>query len=166
MKGSELRASTGDQKAAARVQAADSFGCMPQVHGAARGVIRHVRSVFEVEMNSATDNPLVFDEVISGGNFHGQPLALALDYLAMGLASLAGISERRIERLVNPTLNEDLPAFLAKEPGLQTRLMEAQDVAASLVSRNKKPLHPATVDFITNPGHKKGFCKIGKRRAL
>jgi len=166
IEGSQLRASHRDPKDDPRVQDAYSLRCMPQVHGAARGVIQHVRSVFEVEMNSATDNPLVFDEVLSGGNFHGQPLALALDYLAIGLASIAGISERRIERLVNPTLNEDLPAFLAKNPGLESGMMEAQVVAASLVSENKTLAHPASVDSITTSGNKEDFVSMGMGAAL
>ncbi len=166
IEGSQIRASHRDPKDDPRVQDAYSLRCMPQVHGAARGVIQHVRSVFEVEMNSATDNPLVFDEVLSGGNFHGQPLALALDYLAIGLASIAGISERRIERLVNPTLNEDLPAFLAKNPGLESGMMEAQVVAASLVSENKTLAHPASVDSITTSGNKEDFVSMGMGAAL
>lgn len=167
IEGSKIRASHRDPTADPRVQDAYSLRCMPQVHGAARGVIQHVRAVFEVEINSATDNPLVFDpDVLSGGNFHGQPLALALDYLAMGLASLAGISERRIERLVNPTLNEDLPAFLAKDPGLESGLMEAHVVAASLVSENKTLAHPASVDSITTSGNKEDFVSMGMGAAL
>jgi len=166
IEGSAIRASHRDAKDDPRVQDAYSLRCMPQVHGAARGVIAHARAVFEVEMNSATDNPLVFDEVLSGGNFHGQPLALALDYLAMGLAALAGISERRIERLVNPTLNEDLPAFLANQPGLESGLMEAQVVAAALVSENKTLAHPASVDSITTSGNKEDFVSMGMGAAL
>ncbi len=109
--GSEIRESHRD---CARVQDAYSLRCMPQVHGAVRDAIAHVRRVLTIELNSATDNPLVFPdtgEVISGGNFHGEPLALAFDYLAMAVAELASISERRIERLVNPDLS-GLPAFL------------------------------------------------------
>src|SRR5260370_7595481 len=116
------------------VQDAYSLRCIPQVHGAVRDSLNYARSVFEIELNSATDNPLVFgDQVLSGGNFHGAPLALALDFLAIALCQLAGISERRIERLLNPTLNEGLPAFLASQPGIESGLMLAQVTAAALV---------------------------------
>ncbi len=163
--GSEIREShrTGDS----RVQDAYSLRCMPQVHGASRGVVKHVRDVLEVEMNSATDNPLVFgSEVISGGNFHGQPLALALDYLALGLQSIAGISERRTERLVNPYLNEELPAFLAHRPGIDSGLMNVQVAAAALVSENKVLAHPASADSIPTSGNKEDFVSMGMGAAL
>ncbi len=163
--GSEIREThrTGDP----RVQDAYSLRCMPQVHGAFRGILSHVRGVFEIEMNSATDNPLVFgEEVLSGGNFHGQPLAFALDYLAIGLAALAGISERRTERLVNPTLSEGLPAFLAARPGLDSGFMPAQIAAAALVSENKVLAHPASVDSITTSGNKEDYVSMGMAAAL
>jgi len=157
------------------VQDAYSLRCMPQVHGALRGVLAHVRAVFEVEMNSATDNPLVFvsaeggpaaDDVLSGGNFHGQPVAFALDYLAIGLTALAGISERRTERLVNPALNEGLPAFLAARPGLDSGFMPAQIAAAALVSECKVLAHPASVDSITTSGNKEDYVSMGMGAAL
>ncbi len=166
--GSEIREShrSGDT----RVQDAYSLRCMPQVHGALRGVLAHVRGVFEVEMNSATDNPLVFgptaDDVLSGGNFHGQPVAFALDYLAIGLTVLAGISERRTERLVNPALNEGLPAFLAARPGLDSGFMPAQIAAAALVSECKVLAHPASVDSITTSGNKEDYVSMGMGAAL
>jgi histidine ammonia-lyase len=163
--GSEIREShrTGDT----RVQDAYSLRCMPQVHGAVRDVLAHVRSVFEVEMNSATDNPLVFgEEVLSGGNFHGQPVAFALDYLAIGLSALAGVSERRIERMVNPALSEGLPPFLAARPGLDSGLMIAQITAAALVSENKVLSHPASVDSITTSGNKEDYVSMGMAGAL
>jgi histidine ammonia-lyase len=153
-----------------RVQDAYSLRCMPQVHGAVRGVLAHVRSVFEVEMNSATDNPLVFgpaaEDVLSGGNFHGQPIAFALDYLAIGLTALAGISERRTERLVNPALNEGLPAFLAARPGLDSGFMPAQIAAAALVSEMKVLAHPSSVDSITTSGNKEDYVSMGMGAAL
>jgi histidine ammonia-lyase len=165
--GSLIRESHRDRRDDPRVQDAYSLRCMPQVHGAARDVTRHVRGVLEVEMNSATDNPLVFGaEVLSGGNFHGQPVAMALDYLALGLTALAGISERRIERLVNPTLNEDLPPFLAPQPGLESGLMLAQVVAAALASENKVYAHPASSDSITTSGNKEDYVSMGMASAL
>src|SRR5258706_5421216 len=124
LEGSEIRAS---HVSCRRVQDAYSLRCAPQVHGAVRDTLAEARRVFSIELNAATDNPLVFDgEVLSGGNFHGEPLALQLDYLAIALTALSGISERRIDRLVNPALNEELPPFLAPHPGLESRLMIAQ----------------------------------------
>jgi histidine ammonia-lyase len=123
---------------------------MPQVHGAARDAFAHAREVLEREMNSATDNPLVFAEkgdVVSGGNFHGAPVGLVLDYAGIAAADLSSISERRIEKLVNPALS-DLPAFLVEQGGLHSGLMMAQVTAAALVSENKTLAHPASVDSI------------------
>src|SRR5438045_6121804 len=123
-------------------------------------------------MNSAVDNPLVFvkggteGDVISGGNFHGEPLAFALDYLAIVLSALAGISERRIERLVNPALNEGLPAFLANGAGLNSGFMMAQVTAAALVSENKVLAHPASVDSITTSGNKVDSVSMGMTAAI
>ena len=115
-----------------RIQDAYCLRCIPQVHGAVWETLAYARQVFEVELNSATDNPLVFeDAIVSGGNFHGAPLALALDYLSIALCQLAGISERRTERLLNPSLNDGLPAFLASKPGLESGLMMAQVTAAA-----------------------------------
>src|SRR5207253_7668021 len=147
-----------------RVQDAYSLRCMPQVHGAVRDTLTHCRRVMETEINSAVDNPLVFiskapkagagdpggdGDILSGGNFHGEPVAFALDFLAIALSALAGISERRLERLVNPALNEGLPPFLAAGAGLNSGFMMAQVTAAALVSENKVLAHPASVDSIT-----------------
>ena len=127
------------------MQDAYSLRCSPQVHGAVRDALAEARRVFAIELNSATDNPLVFgEETFSGGNFHGEPLAFQLDFLAVALAALAGISERRIDRLVNPALNEDLPPFLAGHAGLESGLMMAQVTAASLVAENRVLAHPAS----------------------
>ncbi len=148
--------------------------CIPQVHGAVRDTVAHCREVFETEINSAVDNPLVFvtdaktgeGDVLSGGNFHGQPLAFALDFLAIALSALAGISERRIERLVNPALNEGLPAFLAPGAGLNSGFMMPQVTAAALVSENKVLAHPASVDSITTSGNKEDYVSMGMTAAL
>src|SRR5690606_38858532 len=123
-----------------RVQDAYSLRCMPQVHGAARQALAFARQVLEIEVNSATDNPLIFPEegkVLSGGNFHGQPIAQVLDVVAMACADLASMSERRIARLIDPALSGGLPAFLTTDPGVNSGLMLAQIVAASLVSEMK-----------------------------
>jgi histidine ammonia-lyase len=151
-----------------RVQDAYSLRCMPQVHGAVRDALSYARRVFETEMNSATDNPLVFareGEVISGGNFHGQPLAVALDLMAISLTQLGGISERRVDRLVNP-LTSELPPFLTKSPGLESGLMLAQVSAAALASENKVLAHPASVDSIPTSGNKEDFVSMGMTAAL
>jgi histidine ammonia-lyase len=157
-----------------RVQDAYSLRCIPQVHGAVRDTLAHCRSVFETEANSAVDNPLVFitgsandeGDVISGGNFHGEPLAFALDFLAIALSALAGISERRIERLVNPALSEGLPPFLAPGAGLNSGFMLPQVTAAALVSENKILAHPASVDSITTSGNKEDYVSMGMTAAL
>jgi len=146
-----------------QIQDAYSLRCIPQVHGASMDAIRYVRNVIETEMNSVTDNPIVFPdegEIISGGNFHGQPLALALDFLAIALSELANISERRIERLVNPQLS-GLPAFLAKESGLNSGYMIAQYTAASLVSENKILASPASVDSIPSSANQEDHVSMG-----
>ncbi|MBY0358980.1 MAG: histidine ammonia-lyase [Candidatus Obscuribacterales bacterium] len=144
------------------VQDAYSLRCMPQVHGASRQAINHAREVVEVEINSATDNPLVFDdEVISGGNFHGQPLALILDYLSIAIAELANISERRVERLVNPALSNGLPAFLTLNGGLESGFMIPQYTAAALVSENKSLAHPASVDSIPTSANQEDHVSMG-----
>jgi histidine ammonia-lyase len=166
-----------------KVQDAYSLRCMPQVHGAVRDTLAHCRHIFEIEMNSAVDNPLVFPEekkvgapkrgvgvavpgaILSGGNFHGEPLAFALDFLAIALSALAGISERRLERLVNPTLNEGLPPFLAPGAGLNSGFMMPQVTAAALVSENKVLSHPASVDSITTSGNKEDFVSMGMTSA-
>jgi histidine ammonia-lyase len=150
-----------------RVQDAYALRCMPQVHGAARNAFAYVRQVLETESNSATDNPLVFaDEgegglVLSGGNFHGQPVAQVLDLLAIALADLASISERRVERLVNPDLSGDLPPFLTRDPGVCSGFMIAQITAAALVSENKVLAHPASVDSIPTGAGKEDHVSMG-----
>ena len=144
------------------VQDAYSLRCMPQVHGASRQAFDHVRQILEVEINSATDNPLIFDGyALSGGNFHGQPLALALDYLAIAVAELANMSERRTERLVNPALSNGLPAFLTRQGGLNSGFMIAQYTAASLVSENKVLAHPASVDSIPTNANQEDHVSMG-----
>ena len=163
LEGSEIRQSHLECR---RVQDAYSLRCAPQVHGAVRDALAEARRVFAIELNSATDNPLVFgDEILSGGNFHGEPLAFQLDYLAIALSALAGISERRIDRLVNPALNEELPAFLAGNPGLESGLMMAQVTAASLVAENRVLAHPASTGSITTSGNKEDFVSMGMTSA-
>jgi len=148
------------------VQDAYSLRCVPQVHGAVRDALTEARRVFAIELNAATDNPLVFgDEILSGGNFHGEPLAFQLDFLAVALSALAGISERRIDRLVNPALNEDLPPFLAGHAGLESGLMMAQVTAASLVAENRVLAHPASTGSITTSGNKEDFVSMGMTSA-
>lgn len=144
------------------VQDAYSLRCMPQVHGASRQAFAHAREVLEIEVNSATDNPLVFaDDVISGGNFHGQPLALVMDYVAMALSELGNISERRTERLVNPALSNGLPAFLTQNGGLNSGFMMVQYTAAALVSENKSLAHPASVDSIPTSANQEDHVSMG-----
>jgi histidine ammonia-lyase len=146
-----------------RVQDAYSLRCIPQVHGASWQVLDYVKEKLEIEINAATDNPLIFDDgakVISGGNFHGQPIAFAMDFMKVAVAELANISERRIERLVNPQLN-DLPAFLSPEPGLQSGAMIMQYAAASLVSENKTLAHPASVDSIPSSANQEDHVSMG-----
>jgi histidine ammonia-lyase len=167
--GSEIRESHKD---CGRVQDAYSLRCIPQVHGAVRDTLAFCRPTFEIEMNSAVDNPLVFvkgngeGDIISGGNFHGQPLAFALDYMAIALSALAGISERRIERLVNPALNEGLPPFLAPDAGINSGFMMPQVTAAALASENKGLAHPASVDSITTSGNKEDYVSMGMTAAI
>lgn len=146
-----------------RVQDAYSLRCIPQVFGASWQALAYVRDKLEIEINAATDNPLVFDEsdkIISGGNFHGQPIALAMDLLKIAMAELANISERRIEQLINPSLN-DLPAFLSPQPGLQSGAMILQYCAASLVSENKTLAHPASVDSIPSSANQEDHVSMG-----
>jgi histidine ammonia-lyase len=168
LEGSQIRES---HRECGRVQDAYSLRCIPQVHGAVRDTLAHCRNVFEIEANSAVDNPLVFltgseGDVISGGNFHGEPLAFALDFLAIALSALAGISERRIERLVNPALSEGLPPFLAPGAGLNSGFMMPQVTAAALVSENKVLAHPASVDSITTSGNKEDYVSMGMTAAI
>ena len=157
--GSAIRES---HRGCGRVQDNYALRCMPQVHGAARDAFSHAREVLEREMNSATDNPLVFSRsgrIVSGGNFHGAPVGLALDYAAIAAADLASISERRIEKLLNPALSE-LPAFLVEEGGINSGLMMAQVAAASLVSENKIHAHPASVDSIPTSADKEDHVSM------
>jgi histidine ammonia-lyase len=200
LEGSQIRESHRD---CGRVQDAYSLRCIPQVHGAVRDTLANCREVFEIEANSAVDNPLVFvstghvgtghvgtghvgtghvgtgalarpaeqssataeGEVLSGGNFHGEPIAFALDFLGIALSALAGISERRLERLVNPALNEGLPPFLAPGAGLNSGFMMPQVTAAALVSENKVLAHPASVDSITTSGNKEDYVSMGMTAA-
>jgi len=157
--GSEIISSHKD---CGRVQDAYSLRCVPQVHGASRDAMQFVRRSIETEMNSATENPLVFPDgkILSGGNFHGQPVALALDFLALALAELANISERRIERMVNPGLS-GLPSFLISGGGLNSGFMIAQYTAAALVSENKVLAHPASVDSIPTSANKEDHVSMG-----
>jgi histidine ammonia-lyase len=151
------------QQGELRVQDAYSLRCIPQVHGATWQALDYVKEKLEIEMNAATDNPLIFDDgekVISGGNFHGQPIAFAMDFMKIAVAEMANISERRIERLVNPQLN-DLPPFLSPQPGLQSGAMIMQYVAAALVSENKTLAHPASVDSIPSSANQEDHVSMG-----
>jgi histidine ammonia-lyase len=151
-----------------RVQDAYSLRCIPQVHGAVRDALAHVEKVLAIESASATDNPLVFlepDDVISGGNFHGAPLALALDYAAIAITDLMSMSERRTESLVNPALNYGLPPFLARQPGLQSGLMIAQVAAAALLNEAKVFAHPASIDNVPTSAGKEDHVSMGMTAA-
>ena len=167
--GSEIAESHRD---CGKVQDPYSLRCMPQVHGASRDVLAFARTVLEREAASSTDNPLVFldgpdgDEMISGGNFHGQPVAIALDAAAIAVAELANISERRIEQLVNPHLSSGLPPFLAPDSGLNSGFMIAQVSAAALVSENKILAHPASVDSIPSSAGREDHVSMGATAAL
>ena len=165
LKGSALRDTHRD---CGRVQDPYSYRCMPQVHGAVRDSLDHVRRVIEVEINSATDNPLVFEDgdIISGGNFHGEPVAIVLDLLGIAVAELGSISDRRVEHLLNPKLSYHLPAFLAPDSGLCSGLMIAQVAAASLVSENKILAHPASVDSIPTSANREDHVSMGMTAAL
>ena len=146
-----------------RVQDAYSLRCVPQVHGASKDAINYVKEKVEIEINSVTDNPIIFPETkegISGGNFHGQPMALSFDFLGIALAELANISERRLERLVNPTLS-GLPAFLVEHGGLNSGFMIVQYSAAALVSENKILAHPASVDSIPSSANQEDHVSMG-----
>ncbi|MGA8727960.1 MAG: histidine ammonia-lyase [Terracidiphilus sp.] len=159
-----------------RVQDAYCLRCMPQVHGAVRDALAHVAGVLEIEAGSATDNPLIFPEsstktqncgaVLSGGNFHGAPLAYAFDYAALAMTDLAGITERRIDRLLNPDINEGLPAFLSPDPGLSSGFMMAQIVAAALISECQVLSHPASTGNIPTDGGKEDHVSMGMTGAL
>ena len=152
-----------------RVQDAYSERCVPQVHGAAREALTWIRHIVAVEMNAATDNPMVFadeNEIVSGGNFHGAPVAMAADLLAMAVTQLATISERRADRLVNPALSSGLPAFLTRDGGLQSGLMMAQVTAAALTSELKGTCHPASVDTIPTSANKEDHVSMSMGAAL
>lgn len=164
--GSQIRESHRSAEKDPRVQDAYSVRCTPQVHGAVRDALAQAREIAAVELNSATDNPLVFvkeggpGDVISGGNFHGQPLAMAADQVAVALATLGGISERRIEQMTNP-LTSMLPAFLTPEPGLNSGFMIAQVAAAALTSENKALATPHSVDSISTSGNQEDYVSMG-----
>ncbi len=165
---SEIRESHRDHSVDPRVQDAYAIRCMPQVHGAVRDALAHAKSILEIEINSATDNPLVFPEsgeVLSGGNFHGEPVALALDYAAIAVADLGTISERRVERLVNPDLS-GLPAFLTPHPGTNSGLMIAQVAAVSLIAENNVLAHPASVTNLPTSANKEDHVSMGMTSAL
>jgi histidine ammonia-lyase len=152
-----------------RVQDAYSLRCMPQVHGAVRGALAHCEEILAIESGSATDNPLVFTDngdVLSGGNFHGAPLALALDYAAIATTDLMSISERRIDRLTNPDLSEGLPAFLAQHPGMQSGFMIAHVAAVALLGEAKVLAHPASVDNLPTSAGKEDHVSMGMTGAL
>ncbi len=147
-----------------RTQDAYSLRCTPQIHGASRDAIKYVLDKVEKEINAATDNPLIFvdeDQVFSGGNFHGQPMAIAFDFLAIAVSELANVSERRIERLVNPQLSNDLPAFLTENGGVNSGFMIMQYAAAALVSENKVLAHPASVDSIPSSANQEDHVSMG-----
>jgi histidine ammonia-lyase len=167
LEGSDIRRS--HLKDDPRIQDAYSLRCMPQVHGAIRDALSHCENVLLIESGSATDNPLVFSEngdVISGGNFHGAPLALAFDYAAIALTDLMSISERRIERLINPDMNEGLPAFLARRPGMESGFMIAHVAAAALLNEARVLAHPSSVDNVPTSGGKEDHVAMGMTGAL
>src|SRR5205085_9557388 len=179
--GSQIRESHRSAEKAARIQDAYSLRCTPQVHGAVRDSLSQARQIAQVELNSATDNPLVFvrdprrgdeggsgtidggereGDVVNGGNFHGQPLAMAADQVAIAIATLGGIAERRIEQMINP-LTSLLPAFLTPEPGLNSGFMIAQVTAAALTSENKALATPHSVDSISTSGNQEDYVSMG-----
>jgi len=159
LQGSHMTSKQGE----IRVQDAYALRCVPQVHGASKDAINYVKEKVEIEINSVTDNPLVFPDTkegLSGGNFHGQPMALSLDFLGIALAEIADISERRLERLVNPALS-GLPAFLVENGGLNSGFMIVQYSAAALVSENKVLAHPASVDSIPSSANQEDHVSMG-----
>src|SRR6266566_2335025 len=167
LEGSDIRRS--HLKDDPRIQDAYSLRCMPQVHGAVRDALSHCENVLLIESGSATDNPLVFSEngdVMSGGNFHGAPLALAFDYAAIALTDLMSISERRIERLINPDMNEGLPAFLARRPGMESGFMIAHVAAAALLNEARVLAHPSSIDNVPTSGGKEDHVAMGMTGAL
>ena len=164
LQGSEIRES--HRKGDPRVQDAYSLRCAPQILGPVRDAIEHAAGVVSVELNAATDNPLVFgDDVVSGGNFHGQPVAFALDMLTVGLTTLAGVAERRIDRVLNPDTSQGLPAFLAKDPGLESGFMMVQITAAALVAESRMLCVPASVQSIPTDGNQEDYVPMGMAAA-
>ena len=160
LKGSRMTTRQGEM----RVQDPYSLRCTPQIHGATKDALEFIKSKVEIEMNAATDNPLIFteeEEVISGGNFHGQPMALPFDFMGIAIAELANISERRLERLVNPALSNGLPAFLTRKGGVNSGFMIVQYSAAALVSENKVLAHPASVDSIPSSANQEDHVSMG-----
>lgn len=160
VKDSEMTTKQGEL----RVQDAYSLRCTPQIHGASKDAIEYVKNKINIEINSVTDNPIIFleqEDVISGGNFHGQPMALAFDFLGIALSEIANISERRLEKLVNPALSHGLPAFLVNQGGLNSGFMIVQYSAASLVSENKVLAHPASVDSIPSSANQEDHVSMG-----
>lgn len=160
LEGSKMTTKQGEL----RVQDAYSLRCIPQIHGASKDCLNFVKEKVEIEMNAATDNPLIFvdeEKVISAGNFHGQPMALPFDFLGIGLAELANLSERRLERLVNPALSNGLPAFLVEKGGVNSGFMIVQYAAAALVSENKVLAHPASVDSIPSSANQEDHVSMG-----
>lgn len=168
--GSEIRESHRNNDP--RVQDAYCLRCMPQVHGAVRGALAHVEEVISIETGSATDNPLIFEDghgggdILSGGNFHGAPIALALDYAAIAMTDLMSIGERRIDRLINPDINEGLPPFLSDTPGLSSGFMIAHVTAAALLNEAKVLAHPASADSVPTSGGKEDHVSMGMTAAL
>ena len=153
---------------ASKVQDPYTLRCAPQIHGATRDAVRYAYDMISREINAVTDNPIVFpdeDEVISGGNFHGQPMALTFDFLKIAVSELADVSERRTERLVNPALSEGLPAFLTKYGGVCSGFMIAQYSAASMVSESKVYDHPASVDSIPSSANQEDHVSMGTTSA-
>ena len=166
LRGSKLRKSHENCK---NVQDPYSLRCTPQVNGAVRDALRYARNIIEIEMNSATDNPLIFpdqDKVISGGNFHGEPIAFAADTMAFTVAELASISERRIDQMMNPALNRNLNPFLSARPGLDSGFMIAQYTAAALVSENKVLAHPSSVDSVPTSANQEDHVSMGTIGAM
>ncbi len=160
LEGSHMTTEQGDL----RVQDPYVLRCAPQIHGASKDAIRYIKERVEIEINAVTDNPLIFpdeDQVISGGNFHGQPMALPMDFLGIALSEIANVSERRLERLVNPNLNFGLPAFLVGNGGVNSGYMIVQYSAASLVSENKVLAHPASVDSIPSSANQEDHVSMG-----
>jgi len=148
-----------------RVQDSYTLRCSPQVHGGCKDALDYVVKKIEIEMNSVTDNPIIFpgenQKIISGGNFHGEPMALAFDFLGIALSEIANISERRLEKMVNPALSHGLPAFLVNEGGVNSGFMIVQYSAASLVSENKVLSHPASVDSIPSSANQEDHVSMG-----